>query len=56
MTEEAKVTFLEDWGIFDNESQASLPKNKTPNKKEKKEKLEEEEEIDTSTTKKRTRK
>ena len=59
MTEEAKVISLEDWGIFDNESQASLPKNKTPNrkqKKEKKEKLEEEEEIDTSTTKKKNKK
>ena len=40
MTEEAKVISFEDWGIFDNESQASLPKNKTPNRKQKKDKKE----------------
>ena len=51
--EEAKVTKLEDWGIFDNESQVSVPKNKTLNKKQPKEK---EEEIDTSPIKKKNKK
>ncbi len=50
---EAKETKLEDWGIFDNESQISLPKNKAPNKNQKEEK---EEEIDTSSPKKKNKK